>query len=107
MQMALDVLHHHNGVINHKSHGKHDGEQREQVDGKSRNPSGRPRQSATAGLHFTGISTARNDPRNKNMTTTTIKQRLGQRVQHFVDGVLNVGGRVAGTPIFMPCGNCA
>ena len=36
-QMALDIFHHHDGVIDHETDRKHDREQREQIDRESEN----------------------------------------------------------------------
>ncbi len=37
-EMALDILDNHNGIINHEPHRQHDGQQRQQIYGKSHGP---------------------------------------------------------------------
>ena len=36
-QMSLDIFHHHDGVIDHQTDGKHDREQGEQIDREAEN----------------------------------------------------------------------
>ena len=48
------------------------------------------------GMATTGTSTVRSEPRNRKMTTMTISDRLDQRPDHLVDGVVDVLGGVEG-----------
>ena len=49
-----------------------------------------------SGMATSGISTERNEPRNRKMTIDHDEQRVDQRLDHFVDGVVDVLGGVIG-----------
>ena len=49
-----------------------------------------------SGIATSGISTERNEPRNRKITIDDDDQRVDQRLDHLVDGAGNIGGRVVG-----------
>ena len=71
-QMALDVLDHDDGVVDHQTDGEHDGQQRQQVDGEAEHLHEEHRADERQGMATTGTSTARIEPRKRKMTMTTI-----------------------------------
>ena len=54
------------------------------------------------GIATTGMSTERSEPRKRKITTMTMRSVSDQRLQDFVDRVLDVFGRVVGDAAFMP-----
>ena len=48
------------------------------------------------GIATTGTRTDRKEPRKKKMTIMTISKRVDQRLNDFVNGVIDVGGGVVG-----------
>src|SRR5258708_3111480 len=94
--MAFDVFDDDNGVIHHETDGQHDGEEREQVQRETKN------------LHQEARADERDgngDQWHEHRTHRAEKQkdddgnddeRFGERVDDFVNRVINVGGRVVG-----------
>ena len=95
VQMPLDVLHHHDRVVDHQADREHDREQRQQVDREA----GHQHQEDRADERDRNRDDrddhrARNDPRNRKMTTMTMSSVSVSVAEHFVDRVLDVFGRV-------------
>ena len=73
LHVAVDVLHHHDGVVDDKADRQHHGEQRQEVDRIAhREAAAKQTPISDSGMVTIGISTERNEPRNSRMTTTTI-----------------------------------
>ena len=87
---------------------EHDREEREEVHGEAEQEHQEDtRRRARSGIATTGMSTVRNEPMKRKMTATTMQQRLGEGLEHLVEGVLDVGRRVVGDPALMPAGSSA
>ena len=98
--MTLDVLHHHDRVVDDETDGEHDGEERQQVHGE---PGDQHQEHRADERH------RNRDDRNEHRSERAEEQeddndddeqRLGQRPEHFVDRILDVlGGVVRNTDL--------
>ena len=102
--MPLDVLHHDDRVIHHEPHREHDGEQGEEIDGEAgdqheeHGADERDRDRDDRDDHSTHRAEEQEDHEDDD------QQRLTQRLEHLVDGVLDVLGRVVRNPRLDPGG---
>ena len=80
----MDVLDHHDRVIDDEADRQHHGEQRQQVDRIAERQQPPQTPISDSGMVTTGISTERNEPRNSRITTTTITA-LADGAEHFAD----------------------
>ena len=96
VQVALDVLDHHDRVVDDEPDRQHDGQQRQQVDGEAggQHQEDGADQRDRDGDHRDDDGAERAEEQEDDQDDD--QQRLGQRPQHLVDGVLDVGGRVVG-----------
>ena len=73
LDVAVDVLDHHDGVVDDEADRQHHREQRQEVDRVAERRAGATQTPISdSGMVTTGISTERNEPRKSRMTTTTI-----------------------------------
>ena len=104
--MALDIFHDDDRVVHHQPHGKHDGQEREQVDGEAehqhqkhgadqRDGNGRDRNDDGA----QGSHEKEDDQHHDD-------ERLGERLDHLVDRVVDVDRRVVGDAELDPRWQC-
>ena len=94
MKVTLNVLHHHDRVIYHQPDRKHDCQQSQQVDGEAcyEHQEDRSNQRDRDGNNRNEDRTERAEEEKDNKDNN--EQRLSERVEHFVDSVLNVFRRV-------------
>ena len=102
--MALDVLHHHDGVVHYQSHRQHDGEQGQQVHRESQqhHDESRPDQGDWNGDH-------RNDHRADRTQKKEDHQHddskgFGHCLEDLPDRLPDEIGRVVGNLQRHPCG---
>jgi hypothetical protein len=93
-QVSLDILDHNDGVVDDKADGEHNRQQGQQVDGESKQLHQR---------HGTNERDRNGHDRNQDRAERAEKhenhqhddeQGLGERVFHFVDGILDIVGAV-------------
>ena len=72
-QVAVDVLDHDDGVVDHQADGQHQRQQGQQVDREVQHQhDARSVPTSDSGMATTGISTERGEPRNTKITRVTI-----------------------------------
>ncbi len=65
LDVAVDVLHHHDGVVHHQPDGQHHRQQGQQVDAEAEGQHQRGGAEHRQGMVATGISTLRSEPRQR------------------------------------------
>ena len=102
---SLHVLHHDNGVVHHHADGKHDAEQRQQVDGKTE------REHAGEGADQRNEDSDNTDDRGTETLQEEVddqyhqEYRLKQGVDHLVDGEAHEIGGVKGYDVLDAVGH--
>ena len=73
---ALDVLDHHDGVVDHEADGQHERQQGQEVDGESSGARTMNVDRRQIGATSDGISAARSVPRNRKFTRATAQRAI-------------------------------
>ena len=107
LDMAMDVLDHDDGVVDHEADGEHHGEQGEEIDRIAERKRRKQTPISDSGIVTTGIITERNEPRKRKMTNTTIStasamvlntssiEALINLVESYMRVMVMPGGRLA------------